>query len=155
MRAAFHDFELDEATRSLLRAGTRVALQPKVFDLLAFLLRHRAQVVPRDVLLRALWPDAIVTEASLTRLVKEARRALGDDGRSQRVIQTLQRRGYRFVARVRVLENDSNGEAERSVELARRSLEAALDRGAADLRERVRDFVRQCELAIRSARRSA
>jgi DNA-binding winged helix-turn-helix (wHTH) protein len=155
MHVVFLDFQLDQASRSLLRAGRSVALQPKVFDLLVFLLRHHTQVVPHDVLLRALWPDTSVTQASLTRLVKEARRAVGDDGRTQAVIRTLHGRGYRFVAEVQSLDGDANGEEERTLELARQSLEANLERGASELRLRVREFVRQCELAIRSARRSA
>ena len=82
---AFGECELDEARRALARRGREVRLQPKVLDLLLFLLRHRERVVPKEVLFRELWPDVIVTEASLTRLVKEARRAVGDDGRRQRV----------------------------------------------------------------------
>ncbi len=103
----FLDCELDEARRTLVRDGEELPVQPKVLDLLVFLARHRARMVPKDLLFRELWPDTIVTEASLTRLVKEARKAVGDDGRRQGVIKTAHRRGYRFVAEVAV----SNGGA--------------------------------------------
>jgi DNA-binding winged helix-turn-helix (wHTH) protein len=94
----FGDFELDETRRELRRSGASVPVQPKVLELLAFLIRHRERVVPQAELLRALWPDAVVTSASLARALKEARRALGDDGATQRVIRTHRGGGYRFVA---------------------------------------------------------
>ena len=88
----FLDCELDEARRTLVRDGEELPVQPKVLDLLVFLARHRARMVPKELLFRELWPDTIVTEASLTRLVKEARKAVGDDGRRQGVIKTAHRR---------------------------------------------------------------
>lgn len=151
----FRDCEIDEARRVLRRGGRERPLQPKVMDLLLFLLRHRARMVPKELLFRELWPDAIVTEASLTRLVKEARRAVGDDGRRQRVIRTAHRRGYRFVCEVEVRNGDDASEEERVIELARRSLEASVEFGALDLRERVREFAEACLLAIQTARRES
>jgi DNA-binding winged helix-turn-helix (wHTH) protein len=155
MRYGFGHCELDEELRLLRRRGREVPLQPKVFELLHFLLRHRARVVPKEVLLCELWPDAYVTTASLTRLVKEARRATGDNGHRQRVIQTLHRFGYRFIADVRVHNGEAASEDEHTIELARRSLEAAVELGARDLRERVREFAETCLLAIQSARETA
>ncbi len=149
----FRDFELDQARRVLRRGGEELAVQPKVLDLLIFLLRHRARVVPKELLYRELWPDAIVTEASLTRLVKEARRIVGDDGRRQKVIRTVHRRGYHFVVEVEVRNGESFTEEERAIDLARRSLEASVEFGALELRERVRDFAETCLVAIQSARR--
>jgi DNA-binding winged helix-turn-helix (wHTH) protein len=149
---AFGDCEVDEARRTLTRCGREVRLQPKVFDLLLFLLRHRERVVPKEVLFRELWPDVVVTEASLTRLVKEARRALGDDGRRQRVLRTFHGRGYRFAAGVEVHNGAAPTEEERRIELARCSLEAAIEYGGLDLRERVREFVGACLGAIEIAR---
>ncbi len=148
----FGDFELDEARRTLRRRGQDVRLQPKVLDLLLFLLRHRERVVPKPVLFRELWPDVSVTEASLTRLVKEARRALGDDGRRQRILRTAHGRGYRFAVPVELRNGDAGTREEGRIELARRSLEAAIEYGGLDLRERVRDFVRACLGAIETAR---
>jgi DNA-binding winged helix-turn-helix (wHTH) protein len=150
----FRDCELDEAQRVLRRRGRELPVQPKVLDLLLFLLRHRARLVPKELLFRELWPDAIVTEASLTRLVKEARRAVGDDGRRQKVIRTSHRRGYRFVSDVAVSNGEDQSEEDKAVELARRSLEAAVEFGALELRERVREFAETCLVAIQVARRS-
>lgn len=147
----FEDCELDEGLRELRRRGRQVTLQPKVIDLLLFLLRHRGRVVPKEVLFRELWPDAIVTRASLTRLVKEARRALGDDGCAQRIVRTVRGRGYRFASQVAASGAGGYGEEERAIERARASLEAALEVGARDLRERLRAFVETCRLAVHSA----
>jgi DNA-binding winged helix-turn-helix (wHTH) protein len=148
----FGDCELDEARRTLSRRGRDVRLQPKVLDLLLFLARHRERVVPKEVLFRELWPDVVVTEASLTRLVKEARRAVGDDGRRQRVLRTSHGRGYRFAAEAVVHNGAAPSEEVRRIELARYSLEAAVEYGGIDLRERVREFVGACLGAIEIAR---
>lgn len=96
----FNDYELAQATRSLRCAGQDVPVQPKVFDLLVLLLRYREQVISKQDLQAALWPQTSVGDAALTRLIKEARRAVGDDGDRQAVIKTVQRKGYRFVADV-------------------------------------------------------
>lgn len=152
MRYCFGDHELDAELRIVRRAGEEVRVQPKVFDLVHFLLIHRTRVVPKPALFRELWPDAFVTTASLTRLVKEARRALGDDGRDQRMIQTVHGFGYRFVAPVRAI-GGSESEDEQVIELARRSLEASLELGSRDLRARVRDFAETCLRAVQSAQR--
>lgn len=149
---AFGECELDEARRALHRHGREVRLQPKVLDLLLFLLRHRERVVPKEVLFRELWPDVVVTEASLTRLVKEARRAVGDDGRRQRLLRTSHGRGYRFAASVSVRNGEGRSEEQGRIDLARRSLEAAIEYGGLDLRERVREFVGACLGAIEIAR---
>ena len=74
--------------------------QPKVFDLLHYLIVNRERVVDKDELMRVLWPDVVVTEASLTQALKKARKVVGDTGDHQKVIRTVQRRGFRFVAAV-------------------------------------------------------
>jgi DNA-binding winged helix-turn-helix (wHTH) protein/tetratricopeptide (TPR) repeat protein len=96
----FGDCELDLARFELRRGGRRVRVQPKVLDLLVYLIRHRERVVPRDELLAAVWPGVVVSETALSQTVKEARRAVRDDGVRQGVIQTVRGRGYRFVAPV-------------------------------------------------------
>ncbi len=155
MTYRFGDCELDTELRALRREGRTARLQPKVLELLHLLILHRARVVPKEVLLRDLWPDSYVTTSSLTRLVKEARRACGDDGRGQRVIRTVHGFGYRFVAPLEVEANAADGEGERAIDLARRSLEAALDLGGRDLRARVRDFAETCRMVVQTARRQA
>jgi pimeloyl-ACP methyl ester carboxylesterase/DNA-binding winged helix-turn-helix (wHTH) protein len=96
----FLDCELDLARRELRRAGHLEKIEPKVFDLLAYLVQHRDRVVSKDELQDRIWPGVVVTEASLDRSVMKARRVVGDDARRQAVIRTVPRRGYRFVARL-------------------------------------------------------
>jgi DNA-binding winged helix-turn-helix (wHTH) protein len=102
MRFRWGECELDRETRSLARAGRVVRVQPLVLDLLLLLLRHRSRVVSENVLRRELWHGVRVSEASLRRLVKEARRTIGDDGERQRQIETVRGRGLRFAAPVGV-----------------------------------------------------
>ena len=77
-----------------------MAIEPQVFDVLAYLVAHRDRVVPKEELLDEVWRTRFVTESTLTTRVKAARRAVGDDGKRQAVIRTLHGRGYRFVAEV-------------------------------------------------------
>ena len=96
----FGEHELDLRHFELRRAGQRVAIEPQVFDVLAYLVAHRDRVVPKEELLDEVWRTRFVTESTLTTRVKAARRAVGDDGTRQAVIRTLHGRGYRFVAEV-------------------------------------------------------
>jgi tetratricopeptide (TPR) repeat protein len=77
-----------------------VAVEPKVLDLLIHLLQHRGRLISREMLQRQLWPETAVSSAALSRLIKEARRVTGDDGRRQVVIETRRGRGFRLVAEV-------------------------------------------------------
>lgn len=96
----FGDHQLDEHRFELRRCGELVHVEPRVFDVLVYLIRHRARVVPREELLDEVWGDRFVTESALTTRVKAARRAVGDDGSSQIAIRTVHGRGYQFVAPV-------------------------------------------------------
>jgi DNA-binding winged helix-turn-helix (wHTH) protein len=93
-------FVLDPAEGRLERAGGAVDIEPKVLDVLVYLIRHRDRVVPRREIIDAVWAKVTVTDASLSRAVREVRRVLGDTGEHQRVIRTVQRRGFQFVAEV-------------------------------------------------------
>jgi pimeloyl-ACP methyl ester carboxylesterase/DNA-binding winged helix-turn-helix (wHTH) protein len=75
-------------------------VEPQVFDVLVYLIRHRQRVVPKSELLDNVWGDRFVSESALASRLKSARRAVGDDGSSQRVIRTVFGRGYQFVAPV-------------------------------------------------------
>ena len=103
MRFRFADCELDAARCVLRRDGRPVRVEPKVFDLLLLLARARGELVSKQTLYEELWDGVTVTEASLRRIVKEARRAVGDDGRAQRLIATVHGRGQRLVVPVRRL----------------------------------------------------
>lgn len=100
-RLVFEDCVLDLDTRELLRAGRPVPLSPKAFELLELLVRARPKAVPRDRIHEALWPKVFVSDASLTNVVAEVRAAFGDDAQRPRVIRTIQRFGYAFVADAR------------------------------------------------------
>jgi pimeloyl-ACP methyl ester carboxylesterase/DNA-binding winged helix-turn-helix (wHTH) protein len=95
MRFRFGAYELDVARHELRVEGKVRPVQPQVFAVLAYLVRHRDRVIPKEELLRQLWPDAAVTDASLQRAVSLARRALrpADKG----LLRTHARVGYRFA----------------------------------------------------------
>lgn len=93
----FGPFKLDPIERLLLRDGHPVALTPKAFDLLLYLVDRPGRLVEKQPVMAALWPDAIVEEGNLASTVSSLRKALGDDGDEQRVIATVPTRGYRFV----------------------------------------------------------
>jgi DNA-binding winged helix-turn-helix (wHTH) protein len=96
MTHRFGDFALDVEARELTYRGDPVEVQPRVFDLLAYLVAHAGRVVPKDELLDRLWPDIHVTEASLQRAVSLARRALSVGG-MEGAIRNYVRHGYRFA----------------------------------------------------------
>ena len=98
---AFADCTLDTALFELRRAGEIVPVEPQVFELLALLVRERGRVVTKDEILDEVWHGRIVSEAALSSRIKAARRAIGDDGGAQRLIRTVHRRGFRFIAEAR------------------------------------------------------
>jgi len=95
MPTHFGQFELNEQTRELRLNGKPVTLQPRVFDVLEYLVRHRNRVVGKEELLNTLWPDVIVTDASLQRAISLIRAALRPGGLAD-AVQTRARLGYRF-----------------------------------------------------------
>lgn len=100
MLYVFADFELDTQRYELRKAARVQPLEPQGFKVLAYLLEHRDRAVSKSELLERLWPNQYVTEATLTQRLVAVRRALEDDGRTQRYIRTVHGRGYRFVAAV-------------------------------------------------------
>ncbi|MEW6125463.1 MAG: winged helix-turn-helix domain-containing protein [Acidobacteriota bacterium] len=97
----FGDFRLDLAERALLRQGEAVALTPKVFDLLTLLVENRGRLMEKDELLKTLWPNSFIEEANLNVNVSALRRALGERPNAPQYIETVAKRGYRFVATVK------------------------------------------------------
>jgi DNA-binding winged helix-turn-helix (wHTH) protein/tetratricopeptide (TPR) repeat protein len=96
----FDGFELDRDAYQLRDRGQVIGLEPQVFELLAYLVAHRDRVVPKEELLDAIWGTRFVSESALTTRIKEARRALGDDGRTQKFIRTVVGRGYQLAVDV-------------------------------------------------------
>jgi TolB-like protein len=97
---AFGDHRLDIGRRELRRRGELVDLEPKAFDLLAFLVLNRDRVVSKDDMLRAVWEGRVVSESALTTRINAVRYALGDDGTAQRLVRTFIRKGVRFIGEV-------------------------------------------------------
>ena len=100
MRYYFGAYVLDTLCYELQRAGVPQALRPKAFAVLAYLLAHRDRVVTKQELLEQVWPGQFVAETTLASCIMEVRKALGDSGPTPQVVQTVRRRGYRFVAPV-------------------------------------------------------
>jgi Tol biopolymer transport system component/DNA-binding winged helix-turn-helix (wHTH) protein len=96
----FGPFLLDAGERLLLRDGESVPITPKAFDLLLALVEHHGHLLEKDELLKKVWPDTFVEEANLSYNISLIRKALSDGENGQRYIETVPRRGYRFVAGV-------------------------------------------------------
>ncbi|MEZ5429377.1 MAG: winged helix-turn-helix domain-containing protein [Pyrinomonadaceae bacterium] len=107
----FGEFRLETGEQVLMRGGEPVAVTPKVFDLLAVLVENHGHLLTKDELFGALWADQFVEEANLNVNVSALRRVLGEKPNESRYIETVPRRGYRFVAEVRKAEPEKSGES--------------------------------------------
>src|SRR5262245_16543231 len=96
----FADFRLDPTNARLWQGAQVLALTPKAFDVLHYLVTHADRLVTKDALLDAVWPETAVSDGVVRMAIGEVRRALGDTAQAPRYIATVQRRGYRFVASV-------------------------------------------------------
>jgi Tol biopolymer transport system component/DNA-binding winged helix-turn-helix (wHTH) protein len=104
---AFGDVRLDTGRLAAFRGGAAIPLEPKAFDVLRYLIEHRDRLVTKDELLDAVWPGTFVTPNALTRAVAQLRKVLGDDAHDAKYIETVSKRGYRFIAPVVVTPNGS------------------------------------------------
>ncbi|MCV0394328.1 MAG: winged helix-turn-helix domain-containing protein [Rhizobiaceae bacterium] len=104
MLYAFDDYLLDFARREVRCRDAAVPSEPQVFDLIVFLVRHRDRVATLDEIVEHIWDGRHVSESTIRNCINAARKTLGDDGKRQRVIRTIPRRGLRFVAEVRELD---------------------------------------------------
>ena len=96
----FKSFRLDVEDRRLFRGDVPVPLEPKVFDVLALLVENSGHLVEKNELLRTVWADSFVEETNIARAVYTLRKTLGDDGNGNKYIETVAKKGYRFVAEV-------------------------------------------------------
>jgi len=96
----FGPFLLDRAAYRLVKGDVPLPLAPKVIDLLFLLVSRPSSLVTKDDILQALWPDVAVTDNAITQVVSDLRQALGDNAATPQYVQTVPRRGYRFVAPV-------------------------------------------------------
>jgi len=106
------DFVIDTARYRISSGDTAVPVEPKVFDLLVYLIRNRDRVLTREELFQAVWNGREVSDATLSNHVKNARKALGDSGELQQTIQTVRGRGYQFIAPVGETAEDAVGSGE-------------------------------------------
>ena len=104
----FGPFRLDANQHLLLRDGIEIPLTPKAFETLLLLVRNNGQIVEKDELLKTIWPEAFVGEATLTQNVFTIRKALGGS-EGEQYIQTIPKRGYRFVASVATVTDETAG----------------------------------------------
>src|SRR6185369_2158659 len=109
----FGDIVVDPGAFCVERSGSVLSLEPKSIRLLLYLIENRARAISKDELLRQVWEDVAVTDNALTRLVAQLRKALGDDVKVARYIETIPTIGYRFIAEVAEI----NGLEERPAQL--------------------------------------
>jgi TolB-like protein/DNA-binding winged helix-turn-helix (wHTH) protein len=105
----FGEYFLNVAERRLLCRGESVALTPKAFDTLLLLVKNAGHLVEKEAFLKQLWPNVFVEESSLAQNISVLRKVLGDDGNGSKFIETVPKRGYRFVAEVREAVEESLG----------------------------------------------
>jgi predicted ATPase/DNA-binding winged helix-turn-helix (wHTH) protein len=101
VRFQFGEFQLDDERYTLTGSAGPVHVEPQEFELLRHLIVNRERVVSKQELFDTIWGHRFVSESALTSRLKTARRAVGDDGKAQRIIKTVHARGYQFVAEVR------------------------------------------------------
>ena len=100
----FGEFTLDADQKVLLREGKPLLLAPKVVETLLTLVQNSGRILEKQELMARLWPDTFVEESNLTYTIVQLRKALGDDARHSRYIETIPKRGYRFIGQT-VIEN--------------------------------------------------
>lgn len=110
-KLGFGEFQLDKTNALLMRGDEFIALAPKPFDLLCFLASRPGDLVSKDELINAVWAGLNITDTSLSVAISALRSALGDSAQEPRFIETVPRRGYRFVASVFEPDNISSGES--------------------------------------------
>ena len=113
---------VDPARRLLTLDGRPTPMFPRCFDALLLLIERRGELLEKEFLLQALWPDVIVDENSLAKVISDVRRALGEGPKDSGCIATVPRRGYRFTASVAVLNNSANANAGKTERADMRSL---------------------------------
>src|SRR5688500_15379983 len=96
----FGEFTVDGDQKVLLQNGKPLPLTPKVFDTLLILVNKSGRIVEKEELMSRLWPDTFVEESNLTFNIQQLRKAFRDDAKRPQFIETVARRGYRFIAEV-------------------------------------------------------
>jgi DNA-binding winged helix-turn-helix (wHTH) protein len=107
----FADVEVRERESLLIKAGERIAVEPKAFRVLLFLLRNPGRLIPKGEIVESGWNDSAVSDDSLTRSIAELQRVLGDDSREPQFIVTVPNVGFRFICDVNATEDGSGGKS--------------------------------------------
>jgi DNA-binding winged helix-turn-helix (wHTH) protein len=102
----FGEFTLDANQKVLLREGKPLPLAPKVLETLLTLVQNGGRIIEKEDLMARLWPDTYVEESNLTYTIVQLRKTLGDDARHPRYIETIPKRGYRFIVEVETAPSD-------------------------------------------------
>ena len=105
----FDIYRLDTGERCLFREAAVIPLAPKIFDTLVLFLEHPNRLLSKRELMDSLWPDSFVEELTLAQNISQLRKALDDASREPKLLQTVPKLGYRFVATVRLVEPGSGG----------------------------------------------
>src|SRR5262245_46433764 len=113
-RVAFDAFQMDVGRHRLWRGEQEIPLRPKAWDVLCYLLERPGLLITKEVLHRAIWPDTVVSDDTLTKVIGELRHALTDNARTPRVIETVHGRGFRLVADVSRLGSSTRGPSVRA-----------------------------------------
>ncbi|WP_419909522.1 winged helix-turn-helix domain-containing protein [Hoeflea sp.] len=100
---AFATFEVDTAKFELRKSGRTISVEPQVFAVIRLLIENRDRMVSKTELVDAVWDGRAVSESAISSRIRSARNAIEDDGKAQRVIQTVHGRGFRFLASVEEL----------------------------------------------------
>ena len=103
----FDTFRLDVPSHRLWRGNQIVPVRPKSWDLLQYFVERPGQLIGKEAVHRQIWPDTAVSDDTITQSIKELRQALGDDARTPRFIETVHGRGFRFIAEVRELDEQT------------------------------------------------
>ncbi len=111
MRYRFDKFEIDLRDQELYRLGQPLAIEPQVYALLAYFVMHPGKLIDHDELIQAVWQGRIVSDSAIAARISAARKVIGDDGKAQRLIKTVARRGFRFLAEVEEVAGNGAGEA--------------------------------------------
>ena len=109
MKYQVAEYTIDTARYRISSGDAAIPAEPKVFDLLVYLIRHRDRVLSREELFREVWDGREVSDATLSNHVKSARKILGDSGELQKTILTIRGRGYQFIAPVTVIAGGRSG----------------------------------------------
>ncbi|MDF0596761.1 alpha/beta fold hydrolase [Psychromarinibacter halotolerans] len=100
MKITFGDCAVDTGRHMFWKAGKSVRLEPQVFDVLAYFLRNPGKVISRDDLVEAVWDGRAISDSTISTRINAVRRAIGDNDRANRMLETLSKRGYRLSAQV-------------------------------------------------------